>query len=175
MDQRLAAAQSVQCRAGTQQRIKMDPGGYMRWHRLWKHESFYTLTPLLPKNHTHKSQFSSSRRRRGHLQIQTRRLQLGRHVLGQDVTTAFCETWCGVRPAPSKPPTPTDPGLSAVVHGGFRDLRLPAESQNAVSEKSRRRGRCWPGEQKNHVRIYEFIVGKQDVIQSLTVPEPKSF
>lgn len=57
------------------QRIKMDPAGCMRWHRLWKHESFYTLTPLLHPNHTHKRKFSSSVRGQGRLQVQTLRLQ----------------------------------------------------------------------------------------------------
>ena len=33
----------------------MDPGGYMRRHRPWKHEGFYTLTPFSQTTHIKES------------------------------------------------------------------------------------------------------------------------
>lgn len=116
------------------QRIKMNPAGYVRWRRLWKHESFYTLTPLFP-NHTHKRRRDIYRSR---LDVSGRRLAF------------ICSTEVHETLAASHPLSAGLGVKSGVTSGcssaAFRDVRLPAERWNAASGRPRRRMRCRPAQ-----------------------------
>lgn len=113
----------VNNRNSTAQRIKMDPAGYMRWHRLWKHESFYTLTPLPHPNHTHKRKFYSSPRGRGRLQVQTLRLQ----------PTGLPLIWGSEVPETGwKSPLSAGRGVESGMTTAWQTLRQPPNQQTLV-------------------------------------------
>lgn len=110
------------------QRIKMDPAGCMRWHRLWKRKLLHVNPLPLPKPHIKESSPPARENRdiyRSRLCVSspTSCLDLGLggawHRL--EVTMSFCGTWCWVRHDDSLADRLTLKDWS--LHGAFRDCQ----------------------------------------------------
>lgn len=110
------------------QRIKMDPAGCMRWHRLWKRKLLHVNPLPLPKPHIKESSPPARENRdiyRSRLCVSspTSCLDLGLrgawHRL--EVTMAFCGTQCWVRHDDSLADRLTLKDWS--LHGAFRDCQ----------------------------------------------------